>query len=146
MSDPYSNRVLELAADIAHIGRLDAPDASAHKVSRICGSELALDIKLDEVGRISALGLEVQACALGQASASVFARHAIGANLDEIAQARDMLKSMLQAGGRPPRGRFADLDALQPAAAYRQRHGSILLAFEAAIAALTATRAKPDLR
>ena len=146
MSDPYSNRVLELAADMPHIGRLDAPDASAHKVSRICGSELALDIKFDEAGRISELGLEVQACALGQASASVFARNAIGADLDEIAQARDTLKSMLQAGGRPPRGRFADLDALQPAAAYRQRHGSILLVFEAAIAALTSTRAKSDFR
>jgi NifU-like protein involved in Fe-S cluster formation len=136
MSDPYSNRVLELAADIPHIGRLKAPDASAHKVSRICGSELTLDIKLDEAGRIADLGLEVQACALGQASASVFARGAIGARLDDLTQARDALKAMLQAGGPPPIGRFADLAVLQPAADYRQRHGSILLAFEAAVDAL----------
>ncbi len=137
MSDPYSNRVLELAADIPHIGRLDAPHASAHKVSRICGSELTLDVKIGDAGRITDLGLEVQACALGQASASVFARNAVGADLQEIVAARDALKAMLQAGGPPPSGRFAELEVLGPAAPYRQRHGSILLAYEAAIAALT---------
>lgn len=140
MSDPYSNRVLELAADIPHIGRLAAPDASAHKVSRICGSELTLDVQVDPAGRITTLGLDVQACALGQASASVFARNAVGADLEEIAQARDALRAMLQAEGGPPTGRFAELAALQPAAAYRQRHGSILLAFEAGVEALNALR------
>lgn len=136
MSDPYSNAVLELAADIPYIGRLEAPDASAHKVSRICGSELTLDLVLDGEGRIADLGLEVQACALGQASASVFARGAVGASRGEVEAARDQLKAMLQAGGPAPSGRFAALDALQPAAAYRQRHGSILLAFEAALDAM----------
>ena len=110
MSDIYSNDLLELAADIPHIGRLSAPHGSAHKVSRICGSELTLDLKLDE-GRICELGLELQACALGQASASVFARSAIGADQDEIRAA---------------------------AADYRQRHGSILLAFDAAVEAFEA--------
>jgi NifU-like protein involved in Fe-S cluster formation len=136
MSDPYSNAVLELAADIPHIGRLEEPDATAHKVSRICGSELTLDLVLDENGRIADLGLEVQACALGQASASVFARGAVGARLDEVEAARDQLKAMLQQGGPAPSGRFAGLEALQPAARYRQRHGSILLAFEAGVAAM----------
>jgi len=136
MSDPYSNTVLELAADIPRIGRLDAPDGTAHKVSRICGSELTLDIKTDQAGRISDLGLEVQACALGQASASVFARGAIGASLDEVKLARDQLKAMLREHGPAPTGRFADLAALKPAAGYRQRHGSMLLAFEAGCDAL----------
>ena len=131
MSDPYSNAVLELAADIPHIGRLSAPDASVHKVSRICGSELTLDLTLDDQGRIAGLGLEVQACALGQASASIFARNALGAHMDEVIAARDGLKAMLQDGGPPPRGKFSDLKVLEPAASYRQRHGSILLAFEA---------------
>ena len=144
MSDPYSNRVLELAADIPHIGRLKAPDASAHKVSRICGSELTLDLRFDAAGRIAELSLEIQACALGQASASVFARGAIGADLDDISAARDALKAMLQAGGPPPAGRFAELAVLQPAADYRQRHGSILLAFEAAVDALAQANAVQD--
>ncbi|MCP2678054.1 iron-sulfur cluster assembly scaffold protein [Maricaulaceae bacterium NA33B04] len=136
MSDPYSNGVLELAANIPHLGRLDAPDARVHKVSRICGSELTLDITVDDEGRISALGLELQACALGQASASAFARGALGARLEDVEAARDGLKAMLQEGGDPPTGRFEALAALQPAASYRQRHGSILLAFEAAVDAL----------
>ena len=138
MSDPYSNAVLELAADIPHLGRLDGPDASAHKVSRICGSELTLDIRVNCEGRISALGLELQACALGQASASAFARGALGASLEDVKAARDGLKAMLQEGGAPPTRRFEALAALQPAATYRQRHGSILLAFEAAVDALQA--------
>lgn len=140
MTEMYATEVLQLAADIPHIGRLDAPDGSAHKVSRICGSELTLDLTL-EAGRIAALGLEVQACALGQASASVFARSAIGATADEVRAARDQLKAMLRDGGEAPQGRFEALKALAPAASYRQRHGSILLAFEAADAALTAAGA-----
>lgn len=134
MSDIYSNDLLELAADIPHIGRLSAPHGSAQKVSRICGSELTLDLTLDE-GRISEIGLELQACALGQASASVFARSAIGADLDEIRAAREALRAMLKEGAPPPSGRFSALVALQPAADYRQRHGSILLAFDAALEA-----------
>jgi NifU-like protein involved in Fe-S cluster formation len=133
--------VLKLAADIPHIGRLAAPDATAHKVSRICGSELTLDVMLDEAGRIADLGLEVQACALGQASASVFAKNAIGATREEVVTGRDQLKAMLQAGGPAPTGRFSALEALQPAAAYRQRHGSILLAFEAGLEAFSQARA-----
>lgn len=138
MSDPYSNDVLALAADIPHIGRLAAPDATAHKVSRICGSELTLDIQRGEEGTIANLGLEVKACALGQAAASVFARNAIGASADEIIAGRDQLKAMLQEGGPAPEGRFAELGVLGPAAGYRQRHGSILLAFEAAVEAMSA--------
>ena len=140
MSDPYSNDVLQLASDIPHIGRLADAHASAHKVSRICGSELTLDVKIDAHARIADLGLELQACALGQASASVFARHVIGACQDDIRAARDALKDMLQADGPPPSGRFAALKALEPAAAYRQRHGSILLAFEAGLAVFDAAR------
>ena len=138
--DPYSSDVLELAADIAHLGRLDAPDGRARKVSRLCGSALSVDLTLDSRGRIADLGLEVQACALGQASAGVFARAALGADMAEVRDGRDRLRAMLQEGAAPPTGRFAGLAALQPAAAYRQRHGSILLVFEAALAAMENAR------
>lgn len=137
MSDIYTNDLLELAADIPHIGRLSAPDGSAHKVSRICGSELTLDLKLED-GRISDLGLEVKACALGQASASVFARAAIGADLDDVRVTREALRVMLKEDGPAPNGRFSALKALQPAASYRQRHGSVMLAFDAALDAFEA--------
>jgi len=142
MTDAYSSDVLKLAADIPHLGRLDAPDASVRRVSRICGSALTLDVKLDEAGRIADLGLDVEACALGQASASVFAGAAIGADEAEITAGRDALKAMLREGGPVPQGRFAALSALERARDYRQRHGSILLAFEAGVEALEAARAK----
>lgn len=132
MTDAYSSDVLQLAATISHVGRLAEPDASARKVSRICGSTLTLDIQLGEDQRIADLGLELEACALGQASASVLATHGIGATLDEIKAGRDQLKAMLREDGPVPTGRFAALAALEGARAYRQRHGSILLAFEAA--------------
>ena len=141
MSDIYTHDLLELAADIPHIGRLSAPDASAHKVSRICGSELTLDLRL-EAGRICDLGLEVKACALGQASASVLARSAIGADLEEIRATREALRAMLKDGGAAPNGRFSALKTLQPAASYRQRHGSIMLAFDAATEAFEAALAR----
>jgi NifU-like protein involved in Fe-S cluster formation len=131
MSEIYTNDLLELAADIPHIGRLPDPDGSASRVSRICGSELTLDLKVAD-GRIVDLGLEVKACALGQASASVFARAALGADLEEIRVTREALRLMLKEGGPAPNGRFSALKALQPAASYRQRHGSIMLAFDAA--------------
>lgn len=140
MTDAYSNAVLQLAADIPHLGRLDAPDASVRRVSRICGSTLTLDLKLDADGRIAELGLEVEACALGQASASVFARGAIGADATQIIAGRDGLKAMLREGAPAPAGRFAALEALAPAREYRQRHGSILLAFEAGVEAMAAAR------
>ena len=141
MTDAYSSDVLKLAADIPHLGRLSAPDASVRKVSRICGSALTLDVKLDEAGRIADLGLEVEACALGQASASVFAAAAIGADEAEITAGRDGLKAMLRENGPVPEGRFAALSALEGARDYRQRHGSILLAFEAGAEAFEAARA-----
>jgi NifU-like protein involved in Fe-S cluster formation len=141
MTDIYSNALLQLAADIPHAERLAVPHASATKVSRICGSQLTLDLRFDEAGRIADLGMDVSACALGQASASVFARHAIGADQSEVEGARASLKAMLQQGGAAPSGRFSELEVLAPAASYRQRHGSILLAFEAAVEAMAANAA-----
>ena len=134
-SDPYTTELLQLAADIPHLGRLEHPDGSAHRVSRICGSELTVDIGVKD-RRIAELGLEVNACALGQASASVFSRGAIGAELDELRVARDQLHAMLKQGARAPHGRFSGLATLEDAQAYPMRHGSVLLAFEAGLAAL----------
>jgi NifU-like protein involved in Fe-S cluster formation len=142
MADPYSTEILKLAAEIPHLGRLTKPDASARKVSRICGSAIDVDLVVED-GRIADAGLEVNACALGQAAASVFARDAIGADLVEVASARDALKAMLKTGGPPPEGRFAGLAALEGARDYPARHGSIMLAFEAAAAALEDAAEKP---
>lgn len=134
-SGPYSNAVLALAADIPHLDALPGAQARARKVSRICGSEVEIALDLDEEGRVAALGLDVSACALGQASASVFARNAIGADRAELAAGLAGLTAMLKEGAPPPQGRYAELAALEGARGYPQRHGSILLAFQAALAA-----------
>jgi NifU-like protein involved in Fe-S cluster formation len=132
---PYSNAVLALAADIPHLGDLPGAAGRARKVSRICGSEVEVALDLDAQGRVSALGLDVSACALGQASASVFARGAIGADRDDLAAGLDALTAMLKEDAVPPQGRFAALEALAGARDYPLRHGSILLAFQAGLAA-----------
>ena len=137
----YSSGILRLAAEIPHIGRLARADGSARRVSRLCGSSIEVDVCLDR-GLISDIGLEVQACALGQASASVLGANAIGASIGEIREARDALSAMLK-GASAPQGRFAALAELENARDYPQHHASIRLAFEAAAeacdAALTAT-------
>lgn len=134
--DLYHNRVLELAADIPHVGRLEDADGSSLKVSRVCGSTVEVDVKLDAEGRIAAIAVEPKACALGQAATSILTQHAIGRSLAEIEAARDALRAMLKDGAEPPQGEFWELRHLQPVKDYPPRHTSTMLAFEAAADAM----------
>ena len=131
----YSNAVLRLAADIPRIGRLPRPQASVRKVSRLCGSEVEVDIVM-QGDRIADMALRVKACALGQAAASILARQIVGASRRELEVARDSLLAMLKQGRPAPRGRFGELAVLEGARAYPARHQSVLLAFEAATEAV----------
>ncbi len=134
--DLYHNRVLELAADIPHVGRLADPQGSSHKVSRVCGSTIDVDVKLDAEGRIAAIAVDPKACALGQAVTSILARNAIGRSLEEIEAARDALRAMLKDGAEPPDGVFWELRHLQAVRDYPPRHVSTMLAFDAAVEAM----------
>jgi NifU-like protein involved in Fe-S cluster formation len=134
--DLYHNRVLELAADIPHVGQLEHPQGSSFKVSRVCGSTVQVDVTLDVDGRIAAIAVDPKACALGQAATSILARHAVGKSLAEIEAARDALKAMLKDGAEPPDGAFWELRHLQAVKDYPPRHVSTLLAFEAAVEAM----------
>lgn len=137
MSELYHNRILELAAGIPHLGRLADAEGSALKVSRVCGSTVNVDVKLDAAGeRVTEIAVDPQACALGQATTSILAEHAVGAPVAEIRAARDALRAMLKDGAAPPEGRFWELRHLEPVADYPPRHTSTLLAFEAAVAAI----------
>lgn len=132
----YSDRILEAAAAIPAARRLAAPDASAKKVSRVCGSEVEVDLTLDD-GKVADFGMEARACALGQAAASIVARNIIGAEAGELYRLRDEMRAMLKDGGPPPSGaRWADLAALEPIRDYPQRHASTMLVFEAVAACL----------
>lgn len=105
MEDLYHPRIMELAADIPHVGRLDAPDGASTKVSRVCGSVVTVELKLQD-GVVSEIAVHPKACALGQASTGVLAMHALGATPKEIRDAREALHAMLKGGGPPPGGRF----------------------------------------
>lgn len=133
--DLYTARVLRLAADLPHRGRLAAPDASVEKTAKLCGSRVVVDVVVRD-GRVVDFAQEVKACALGQASAGVLGAHVIGASVEEVEAARDALRAMLKSDGSPPEGRFSDLAVLAPVKDYPPRHASTLLAFEAAAQAV----------
>lgn len=131
----YSKRILALAADIPHVGRLPAPQASVRKRSPLCGSTVTVDLTLED-GRIAEFAQDVKACALGQASAAVLGAQAVGRTRQEIERARDQLKAMLKSGGDVPEAPFDGYEALAPAKDYKNRHASILLALEATAEAM----------
>ena len=142
MSAPlYNAEILRLAATIPHHERLPEPMATAERRSPICGSRVTVDVAVDEAGRVSAVGLLVRACALGQASSSLLASNILGRTPAELAAARDALTAWLAREGDAPD--WPGMDIFTPALDYTARHPSIRLAFEAAAeAADTAAKAK----
>jgi len=141
LSDLYSEKILDLVANAPQPGRLVDPDASVRKSSRICGSVIEVDIAVRD-GIISGYGQKVSACALGQTSAAIVAREAIGTPVPEFRALRDQVHAMLKAEGAPPSGRWDDLRFLEPVRAFPNRHASTLLVFDAVVDALDQAEAK----
>lgn len=136
LNDVYNAKILELAGNIPRLGRLPAPDASATAHSKLCGSTVTVDLKLDQ-GAVSDFAHDVKACALGQASSSIMARHIIGAKPAELRELRETVRKMLKENGPPPaEGRWADVAVLEPVRDYKARHASTLLTFDAVVSAL----------
>lgn len=133
----YSGRILALAADIPHVGRLTAPQGTARRRSPLCGSTVTVDVVLDG-GRIAAFSQDVKACALGQAAASVLGAVAVGRDRAEVEGARDALRAMLKGDGPAPAAPFDGYGVLLPARDYKNRHASIMLALEATVDAILA--------
>jgi len=135
----YNTQILRLAAEIPYHERLAAPMASVEKRSPVCGSRVTVDLDLDAVGKVAAVGMLVRACALGQASASLMGAHVVGRSADELAAARDALTAWLagEAEGPPE---WPGMDLFTPALEHRGRHASIRLAFEAAAEAAALAR------
>ncbi|MEM7695173.1 MAG: iron-sulfur cluster assembly scaffold protein [Pseudomonadota bacterium] len=134
LNELYNEKILNHAANIARLGRLPAPDASSTQRSRLCGSEVTVDVVMAD-GVVVDFGHEVKACALGQASSSIMAEAALGASVAELEALRDAVTAMLKAGGPPPDGKFAEFACLQPVAAHKSRHASTLLTFAATLEA-----------
>lgn len=141
IDDLYSAKLLKLAANMPHAGRLPAPEGTSEKVSKLCGSKVTVDVVMDG-DRVGQFAQDVKACALGQASAAVLGAHVVGATLAEIEMARDQFRAMLKDGAPAPVGRFSDLEMLAPVKDYPARHTSTLLAFEAATDAVRQASAR----
>ena len=133
----YSTRILALAADIPHLGRLPHPQGTARRRSPLCGSTVTADVVV-KGGKITDFAQDVKACALGQASAAILGQAVIGRSLPELQSARDALLAMLKDGGSVPPAPFGGYETLLPARDYKNRHASILLALEAACEAMEA--------
>jgi len=141
LSEIYNQRILELSAGIAGAERLPDPDGSATAHSKLCGSTVTVDLKM-EGDRVKAFGQTVKACLLGQAAASVMGRNIVGSSARELREVGAAMRRMLKANGPPPTGRWADLAVLEPVRDYKARHASTLLVFDAVEMALAKAEAK----
>jgi NifU-like protein involved in Fe-S cluster formation len=130
LNEVYNKRILQFAADIPLTERLADPDATAIAHSRLCGSKVAVDLKM-EGDTVTGFGHDVKACALGQASSSIMARHVVGSTAQELREVGTAMRRMLKEGGPAPEGRWADLAILEPVRDFKARHASTLLTFDA---------------
>jgi len=136
LNDVYNRRILELAAGIPRLGRLAEPDASATAHSKLCGSTVTVDLKMDG-DTVTDFAHEVKACALGQASSSIMGRNVVGSKSDELRKLRDTVRKMLKENGAPPQdSKWADIAVLEPVRDYKARHASTLLTFDAVVDAI----------
>jgi NifU-like protein involved in Fe-S cluster formation len=135
IDDVYNAKILGFAGNIGRIGRLANPHATATAHSKLCGSTVTVDVAVED-GVVSDFAHQVKACALGQASSAIMARHVVGASPEELRAVRERMRKMLKEDGPPPEGRFADLKYLEPVRDYKARHASTMLTFDAVVDAL----------
>ena len=142
LNDIYNKRIIELAGNIPRLGRLADPDASATAHSKLCGSTVKVDLKMDGPV-VTDFAHDVKACALGQASSSIMARHVVGSTASELRELRETVRKMLKENGAPPQGdKWADIAALEPVRDFKARHASTLLTFDAVVDAIGQIEAK----
>jgi NifU-like protein involved in Fe-S cluster formation len=141
LNDIYNKHIIELAGNIPRLGRLDNPDASATAHSKLCGSTVKIDLKMDGPV-VTDFAHDVKACALGQASSSIMARHVVGSNAQELRELRETVRKMLKENGAPPQGKWAEIAFLEPVRDYKARHASTMLTFDAVVDAINQIEAK----
>ncbi|MFL4983966.1 MAG: iron-sulfur cluster assembly scaffold protein [Xanthobacteraceae bacterium] len=141
INEVYNRHILELAGNIPRLGRLKDPDATATAHSKLCGSTVTVDLKMDG-DTVTDFAHEVKACALGQASSSIMAQQVVGANAAELRELRDSVRKMLKESGAAPTGKWADIAVLEPVRDYKARHASTLLTFDAVVSAIDQIESK----
>jgi NifU-like protein involved in Fe-S cluster formation len=143
LNDVYNRHIIELAGNIPRLGRLPSPDATATAHSKLCGSTVKVDLKMDG-GVVTDFAHDVKACALGQASSSIMATHVIGSTANELRELRETVRKMLKENGKPPEGKWADIAVLEPVRDYKARHASTMLTFDAVVDAIGQIEAKAN--
>lgn len=143
LDDIYNTKILELAANIPRIERLEHPQATASARSRLCGSEVTVDLSMAQ-GRVSDYGQSVKACLLGQAAAAVMGREIVGSTPAELRVVAAAMRSMLKENGPPPNGRWSDLRVLEPVRDYKHRHDAVMIVFDAVVKALAGIEAEAE--
>ena len=143
IDDIYNAKILDYAGNIPRLGRLSSPQASAKAHSKLCGSTVVVDLATDGE-TVTDFAHDVKACALGQASSSLMARHVIGSTPAELRDLRETVRRMLKENGPAPTGKFADFAVLEPVRDYKARHASTLLTFDAVVDCLDQIAAKED--
>ena len=139
MNEPlYTTEILRLAASLDEPQELEREDGRAEVHSRTCGSRVSLTVQLDDQRRVQRLSMKVQACAFGQASAALLARHSRGRSHDEVSEAMLSLSHWLAEDCSEPN--WPGIAALKPARTKRARHGAIMLPFRALLAAMEDAR------
>ncbi|HFB2048121.1 MAG: iron-sulfur cluster assembly scaffold protein [Hyphomicrobiaceae bacterium] len=135
LNDLYSDRLLSFASNITNSRTLDDYDAKATAHSKLCGSVVSVEIKVQNRCIVN-FGQTVKACLLGQATAAIIGRNIIGTPCEEFRNVVRQVRSMLKNNGAPPGGRWSDLALLEPVRPYKARHTSTLLVFDAVEKAL----------
>lgn len=136
LNDVYNEKILDLAGNIPRLGRLEQPDATATAHSKLCGSTVTIDLKMNG-SAVTDFAHDVKACALGQASSSIMARHIIGSTPDELRALRETVRRMLKENGEPPKdGKWAEIAYLEPVRDFKARHASTMLTFDAVVKAV----------
>jgi NifU-like protein involved in Fe-S cluster formation len=141
INDVYNKKILGYAADIPRLQRLPSPDATAVGHSKLCGSKVTVDLNMKD-GVVTDFGHDVKACALGQASSSIMARHVVGSSSAELKSLREQMYNMLKDNGPAPTGKWSELEALLPIRDYKARHASTLLTFDAVVDAVNQIEGK----
>jgi NifU-like protein involved in Fe-S cluster formation len=143
ISDVYNAKILGYAGNIPRIGRLDRPDASATAHSKLCGSTVTVDIRMEK-DIVVDFAHDVKACALGQASSSIMASHVVGSSAAELRKVREEMRAMLKENAAPPTGRFEELKFLEPVRDFKARHASTMLTFDAVVDAIGQAEARHE--
>jgi NifU-like protein involved in Fe-S cluster formation len=133
----YTAEILRWAACLPEPVPLDRVDKAGEARSETCGSRVRAEVHLDSSGRVEALSQKVEACAFGQAAASILASKAIGCTPEELETALRDLSGWL-AGERSDPGVWRELAVFEPARRRHSRHGAILAPLRALITALRA--------